>query len=315
VAPRLDRDAVPLRLRDLARSRPGGAEWVRALPDTVDRWCDAWQLDLMLAPGEPGWHGVTALVLPVVRADGQPAALKVGWPHVEARPESSALRHWAGRGAARLLEASPADHVLLLERLEPGHDLHAVEVDEAIGAIAALWALLHVPAPPGDGGIPRMATLAREWAGSLPERYGRLGRPFPVALVDAAVGLLPDLAARAQGHDELVHGDLHYANVLAAQRHPWLAIDPKPLIGDPAYDIAPLLWNRWREARATGDPAGEAVRRLRVACDAGRLDLGIAAAWVLVREVANAIDATADGEVADAQVAVRIATAVRPLTP
>src|SRR5437660_1452079 len=60
--------------------------------------------------------------------------------------------------------------------------------------------------------------------------------------------------------DRLLHWDLHFENVLAAEREPWLAIDPKPLVGDPGFDVLPALGNRWEEAVATGDPA-RAIRR------------------------------------------------------
>ena len=88
----------------------------------------------------------------------------------------------------------------------------------------------------------------------------------------------------------LIHTDLHYANVLAADREPWLVIDPKPLAGDPAYEVAPLLWNRWDEAVATGQPSGGAVLdRMFTVVDVAALDEDRVRDWVVVRELVNVL--------------------------
>jgi streptomycin 6-kinase len=95
-----------------------------------------------------------------------------------------------------------------------------------------------------------------------------------------------------------VHTDLHYANVLAGQRQPWLAIDPKPLAAEPAYAVAPALWNRWEEAVASSDVRGALRRRLSVVCDHGGIEEDRARAWTIVREVQNALWAGSGREAA-----------------
>ena len=74
--------------------------------------------------------------------------------------------------------------------------------------------------------------------------------PVPRRLVEQAVSLGRDFAGDPATDGVLVHTDAHYGNVLAADREPWLVIDPKPLSGDPHYEPAPLLWNRWEEVVA-----------------------------------------------------------------
>ena len=118
-----------------------------------------------------------------------------------------------------------------------------------------------------------------------------------------------------------MHTDLHYENVLAADREPWLAIDPKPLSGDPHYEVAPLLWNRWPEAVGSGDVRWAVRRRLDAVVDAAGLDPDRARDWVVVRQMHNALWCLADasgrpGGLTDADrttltVAVAVAKAVQ----
>lgn len=84
----------------------------------------------------------------------------------------------------------------------------------------------------------------------------------------------------------VVHGNLHYRNVLAADRAPWLAIAPRPLNGDPAFDIAPMLWDRFDEL--VGDVRAGVKRRFSTLVDAAGVDEDDARAWVLLRVVREA---------------------------
>ncbi len=116
--------------------------------------------------------------------------------------------------------------------------------------------------------------------------------PVPRRLVEQALAIGRGLATDDGTDGRLLHTDLHYDNVLAADREPWLAIDPKPLSGDPHYEVAPLLWNRWDEL---ADPAGQGVRRgvrarFHAAIDAAGLDEERARDWVVLRMVVNAMD-------------------------
>ncbi len=241
------------------------ASWVDALPGLADRVVAEWELS---ADGAL-LHGVTALVVPVRTAGGRPAVLKLGFPDVESEHEHLALQHWHGRGAVQLLRADPV---------------------EACETVAALYADLHVPAPPQ---LRRLSGLVPAWdrlLAALPRNA-----PVPHRLVDQARSLARDLAADDATDGTLVHTDLHYANVLAADRAPWLVIDPKPLSGDPHYEPAPLLWNRWDEVTASGDVRGSVRARFHAVVDTAGLDEARARAWAVLRMVVNAAE-SADRE-------------------
>ena len=260
-----------------------GPEWqafLDRLPALVADLLGEWELT---ADGEPT-HGYAALVLPVRTSSGRPAALKVGWPHEEAEHEHLALQHWHGRGAVQLLRADPRRYALLLERLhrEDLGDLWDVEACEVVGA---LYARLHVPA------VPQLRTLtsyAEQWAAELVD----LPRdaPLPRRLVEQAAALGRDLSRDEASTGRMIHTDLHYANVLAGDREPWLAIDPKPLDGDPHYEIAPMLWNRWDELVDAPRSLRDGIRlRFHTLVDVAGFDERRARDWVVVRMMVNAL--------------------------
>lgn len=239
---------------------------------------DEWELT---ADGEP-WTGFHASVVPVTTADGEPAALKVGLHD----NEHLALQHWHGRGAVRLLRADPGRGLLLLERL-PGPDLADHWDVEACELVAGLYRDLHRPA------VPQLRRLS-SYAGEVAAALGELSRdvPLPPRLVQQAGLLAARFAADPATDGTLVHTDLHYGNVLAAHRAPWLAIDPKPLSGDPHYEVAPLLWNRYDEL--SGRVRDGLRARFHAAVDAGGLDEHRARDWVVVRAMDLARQRLAD---------------------
>lgn len=253
--------------------------WRTEAPKLTAALCQEWavQVDGSAMAGE------TASVVPVRTESGEAAVLKVGWPHAEAEHEHLALRAWAGHGTVRLLRADPLRFALLLERAEPGHDLARVPIAEACTVVAEAYARLHVPALPQ---LDRLSGHAARWARELAEFGGR--DALPRRFVDRASSLARAFADDLATDGTLLHTDLHYANVLAAQREPWLVIDPKPLSGDPAYEVAPMLWNRWDEVMATGDPRTAILERMFALVDGAGLDEDRVRAWVTVRMLVNA---------------------------
>ncbi|CAI9407355.1 aminoglycoside phosphotransferase family protein [Nocardioides sp. T2.26MG-1] len=260
-----------------------GPEWTAfldRLPVMARELLDEWRLT---ADGAPT-HGECALVLPVRTAGGRPAVLKVSWPHWEAELEHVALQRWHGAGAVELLRADPHRYALLLERLHPEDlgDLWDVDACEVVGA---LYGRLHVPAPPQ---LVTLSSCVARWSDEL----AALPReaPVPRRLVEQAVSLGRAFATDAATDGRLLHTDLHYANVLAADRGPWLAIDPKPLSGDPHYEVAPMLWNRWDELVAAPRSVRDGIRlRFHTLVDVAGLDEDRARDWVVFRMVVNAM--------------------------
>ncbi|MCB0939337.1 MAG: aminoglycoside resistance protein [Mycobacterium sp.] len=267
----------------MAGRSPDWADWVRRLPviagDMLARW--------RLRPDGPPTHGHCSLVLPVRTANGVAAVLKISFPDDESEHEHLVLRRWAGVAAVRLLSADPRRRALLLERLH-GADLTALTDVDACRVVAGLYRRIHVPA------IPQLRTLSsylRRWNADLAALPR--GAPIPRRLVEQAGVLGADLAADPATDSRVIHCDLHYANVLAADREPWLVIDPKPVNGDPHYEIAPMLWNRWGEL--SGDVREGVRRRFHTLVEAAGFDEDRARAWVVVRMVHNAMWALQDG--------------------
>lgn len=278
-----------------------GDEWLVRLPRLVKESMSEWELTI---DGDP-MHGMAALVLPVRRRDGAAAVLKVTWPHDEAEHEHLALQHWGGHGAVRLLAANPGRWAMLLERLNSDRDLGDVPIDEACRVIGDLLQQLDHPA------LPQLSRLSAEGA-RMVERFSSAPPAIPRRFAEQASALLPDLVTDDAIDSRMVHTDLHYRNVLAADRQPWLAIDPKPLAADPAFAVAPALWNRWEEAVASGDLRRHLRRRLSIICDTAGLDPERAKAWSIVREVQMALWAVEDGDADGLTKAIAIIKAMQP---
>lgn len=271
---------IPARFRARAESQAHWSDWYAELPRLLRGVLADWQL----RPDGAALSGDCAVVVPVRTSEGRAAALKVGWPHWEAETEHLALRAWDGDGAARLYRADPHRFALLLERLEAGRDLTTVPVLEASEIIGGLYARLHRPALPQTR---RLSDMCRDWQ----RRMGALTESglVPRRLSTQAASLLGSFSEDDGVDVALVHTDLHHHNVLAAEREPWLAIDPKPLAGDPAYEVAPVLWNRWDEALATNNAREATLAKMFTIIDVAGLDEDRVRDWVVVRVLCNVL--------------------------
>jgi streptomycin 6-kinase len=258
-----------------------GRVWVDELPLRLERLRRRWDLDLG-APFEPG--GVTSWVAPA----GPDLVLKVVVPHPEAAHEAAALRAWDGEGAVRLLDEAPEDHALLLERCRPGGALREAGrpddevLDLAAGTAVRLWRPV-----PDDAPYDRLATVMAAWAHMVEERAATVALALDNAMIAEGARLLRELPHTAEG-EVLLHGDLHPANLLAAEREPWLAIDPKPMRGDPAFDLPPLVLQAG-DPLASPDPAAELDRRVRRVAAATGVDPDRIRAWGIARSVEMAV--------------------------
>jgi streptomycin 6-kinase len=251
--------------------------WLDALPRLIRDVLDEWRL----VPDGSVAAGACAVVVPVLDERGSPAAVKFAWPHEEQRHEHLVLRAWKGNGAVRLLRADPGRDVMMLERAH-AVDLTTIPVVDACEVVAGLYPRLHVPALPR---LDRLSELCSRWAGELLDLPGQA--PVPRRYVEQAASLARDFGSDPATDGVLIHSDLHFYNVLAADREPWLAIDPKPLSGHPCYEVAPLLWNRWDEVVESGDPRTAVRERFHAVVDAAQLDEDLARDWVVVRELVN----------------------------
>lgn len=212
--------------------------------------------------------------VPVRTAAGEAALL-------EHAPDGSAYEHlalraWDGHGAVQLLRADPRRHLLLTGRTKAEQDLRTLDPWQACTLVGGLYAVLHrapIPQPP------RLADLVPGWfadlarpavAAAVPRRFAEQVRSWTPGLVD-----------EAEARPVLLHGDLRPATVRAAGPG-WVAVAPRPLTGDPAYEVAAVL-GRWEGAEASDDLRGALLDRFYAVVDAAGLDEDRARAWVVVR--------------------------------
>ena len=269
---------LPPGLTKQAALGPRWVDWLDRLSRTVADLVEEWELRYDGLPR----HGYCSLIVPVRTTGGRPAVLKVALPDDENEHEHLALQRWQGDGAVLLLRADPRRYALLLERLH-FEDLSELWDVEACEIVAGFYQRLHVPAPPQ---LRPLTSYVERWnAGlaALPK-----DAPMPRRLVEQAASLAASFLSDEASTGRMIHGDLHYENVLAADREPWLVIDPKPMSGDPHYEVAPLLWNRWDEVVASGRVRDAVRRRFHAVVDAAGLDEDRARDWVVVRALHNA---------------------------
>ena len=270
---------IPAGLRKQAELGPDWADWLGRLPKLYREVVEDWQLTY----DGPPRHGFTSLVVPVRTVSDRPAVLKLTFDgDDESLHEGLALQRWSGNGTVRLLRQDPRRRSLLLERLHL-EDLTTMSALEACEVVAALYRRLHVRA------LPQLRTVAW-YVGQWIDALTTLPRnaPIPRRLVEQVTAVGRELIRDTGDAGVIVHGDLHYENVLAGDRERWLVIDPKPMSGDPHYEPAPMLWNRWEDLAGTGSVRDAVRRRFHTLVDAGQLDEDLARDWVVVRVILNA---------------------------
>ncbi len=213
-----------------------GRIWLDRLPSILADCATKWGLTI----GEPfslSYHYVAA----AIDSDGTPVVIKACSPSGEFAHELEALRLFDGHGMARLLNCDMENEVMLLERLLPGTILKVVEDDEQATSIAAsVMRKMWRPAPERHS-FPTVADWGKGFE-RLRKYYNGGCGPFPCELLEEAETLFHELTS-SMAEPALLHGDLHHDNILAAQREPWLAIDPKGLIGEPVYETGAWLRN------------------------------------------------------------------------
>ena len=250
-----------------------GSEWLERLPTIITACQERWALSIKSPAPELSFNFVAF----VVKADGAEAVLKIGVPDTELMTEIEALRLYQGRGAVELLDADRHLGALLLKRLRPGRHLSDLENDEKATVIAAqLMRELPIPAPSNH----HFPTIGR-WAlafNRLRERFEGKTGPLPLRMVDKAEQLWPELQASSPG-EMLLHGDLHHDNILSNGENGWLAIDPKGVIGDPAYEAARFQHNPIPHFLSMDHPQQVVQRRVGIMASILQQDQARLLAW------------------------------------
>lgn len=267
---------IPTNLKHLARQEMGAA-WLAKLPQFLAELSEQWSL----RTGVPCPGSSVSYVVQAIR-DGEPVVLKVQWPHRESRHEAAALKLWDGDGAVRLLAHDTRRHALLLESCAPGTALSAHGED--VDALAVLTGLLPRLWKPAAAPFTTLEEEARRWAATLHKDWEAAGRPCEQRLVDAAVRYIAELS-ESQNEKRLLHQDLHGNNVLAAAREAWLAIDPKPLVGERAFALAPIV-----RSFEFGHSRAQVFNRLNRLSDDLNLDRERVLGWTVAQTMAWSFD-------------------------
>jgi streptomycin 6-kinase len=259
-----------------------GIKWLERLPAIIAGCERRWSLAALPPFPRLSYN----YVAPAVLADGRETVLKVGYPSPELMCEMEALRLYEGHGIVQLLHADREQGAMLLERLKPGTPLASIEDDEEATSIAAgvmrqLWRPV-----PAEHQFPTVA----KWAsglGRLRERFGGTTGPFPKSLVEEAETLFTELIS-SMDEEVLLHGDLHHENIVAAERQPWLALDPKGLVGEPAYEVGALLRNQLPEPLVQPEASRTLARRVDQLAEELGLDRERLISWGLAQAVLSA---------------------------
>jgi streptomycin 6-kinase len=265
--------------RIMERHGEQGTVWLQDLSDLLDELCARWSIQL-LPPFKPLTYNYVA---PAVREDGVEAVLKVGHPPGEFSQELAALEHFDGQGAATVLASDEARGALLLERIKPGTPLVDIpDDDEATQIAARLMKSLWRPAPE-DHPFPTIANWAIGFERLRAHFDGGAG-PFPSALVDRAERLFGELVT-SMAEPVVLHGDLHHWNILSSGCHSWSSIDPKGVVGEPAYEVGALLRNPMPRILLWPEVGSVLDRRIDQCAEILSLDRERLRAWALAQAV------------------------------
>ncbi|MGW1208364.1 aminoglycoside phosphotransferase family protein [Streptomyces sp. NPDC002499] len=263
-----------------------GAVWLTELPGIVDELLRVWGCT---QDGEV-MHGGVGVIVPVRRPDRSPAVMKVSFPHPGNVHEPDAFEAWHGRGAVLLYARDDERFAMLLERVHPSTLAEVEDGDEVVSVAGRINRRLAVPAPPD---LPRLREQTDAWEQQLRTDAEEFGDALSRRTVDAAVATVREVGREQP--DLLIHGDLHGKNILRAEREPWLAVDPKGYVGDPAYDSGALLKSRGLGI-LEADDQGKAVHRiLDVFAEAAEVDRERVRRWAQFHAVQAAFWARRHG--------------------
>ncbi len=273
---------IPRRLVATCCKTPERVAWLKRLPHTLCDLACRWSLTIGI-PFDTD-EVSCAWVASVMRTDGTSAVLKLGMPHLEGEHEIEGLRFWNGSPTVRLLASDAALNAMLLEHCKPGRALRTLPEPEQdiiiAGLLRRLWR-----APSAPHSFRPLATMTAHWSAETLAVIKRWPDP---GLVREGLSLFEELP-RSASTQVLLATDLHAGNVLQAQRKPWLVIDPKPFVGDPAYDATQHLFNCYGRLRS--DPSGM-IRRF---ADLLKVDHERVRLWTFARAAAESRDAWENG--------------------
>lgn len=260
-----------------------GKNWLDSIPSLVQKYEEKWRF-VAHDPYPLNYN----YVAPVTLSDGSEAVLKMGFPgDKELVTEREALELYGGKGVVKLLNAAPEDAVLLVEKIEPGMPLSQIADDvQATKIFAEVFKKIRISVPENHS-FPSIG----DWSAAIPNlRHEYAGKPCPLPeqLLDTAELLFEELIATSEPV-KLCHGDLHHDNILSSDREGWLAIDPKVVVAEPAYDVAAMIRNPYQKLKLVDDLQPLLESRLRILAEKLSFDIHRLHKWCLAQTVLSAV--------------------------
>lgn len=292
-----------------------GERWLTELPGVIEELCAAWDLEVI---GEAFGGGTHSWVAPVRRADGSVAVLKIPVVDPENIGEAAGMHCYQGDGAVRLYEFDPKTNALLLEWARPGSPLlvqpgfpslegRPENIDKVEQACRLYRRLRRAPIaiPDGYPALPEAIGMVAEWVDLFTDPDPELAQVIPPHLLSAALEWCERLAV-PDGPLLIVNRDTHLGNIVAAEREPWLLIDPKAYLGEAAFDAGFLIMIQVQSA-PTAEHARDVVARTAAALE---VDAERARGWAFMRAMEEIAWALEDEEPEDMRLHLAVAHAL-----
>ncbi len=285
----------------VARHGSAGREWLDDLPRRLAELEHRWGVRI----GAPFAYPSVNYVAPGTRRDGTHVVLKIAFDGADLMSEMAALRLAEGDGMVRLLEEKPDGRAFLMERAVPGDMLIDHPDDDEATRIAARIMAASGRRVPSDHPFPTVA----DWGDGfrrMRERYRGGTGPLPAELTARAERLFADLVATSSS-PIVLHGDLHHFNILRSADR-WVAIDPKGVLGEPAYEIGALMRNRLPDLDDTATARILLLRRIQIVAEVTGLDADRIRRWTIAQALLSAWWTIEDaGDIADARNVIQVA--------
>jgi len=247
-----------------------GKQWLNDLPQIVEEIERNWSLKTE----KPFRNLSYNYVAPCFCADGASGAvLKIALPldNSEIYNEAKFLQMANGDGAVKILKQDETHRAILLERLTPGKNLKEVCRQDKAKAVEITIPIVRglLKEPPPNSEFRKLD----EWFNNFFEKSAKTN--FPREFQNKTLEFYERLSFDSKSK-LLIHGDLHHENILSATREPFLAIDPKGIVGDIGYEIAVFLNNHlwWlADEKNLKEKLNDAVRRFSEAFEIEPTDL------------------------------------------
>jgi streptomycin 6-kinase len=235
-----------------------GTDWLERIPAIIKECEQKWDIRVR----EPFVLSYN-YVAPAELSNGSLAVLKIGFPgDKEFKTEIEALELFNGEGVCKLLEADKQNSTILIEKITPGIPLSSIDNDdEATKILTTVIKKIHKPLSE-----PHVFIAVEEWATAISEymkKYKNGNGLLPMTLVNKANDLFKYLIATS-AEPVLVHGDLHHDNVLLSADRGWIAIDPKGVAAEPAYEVAAMIRNPYQKLKNIKDLEPLLSRRIAI---------------------------------------------------